>query len=86
MLFGSDKSAGGLKSKFEEVIDRLGVSSYRCRTKNLLVVVVDAALDILNVDGHNPYETFVVTTWIWIAKDLGPFYVVSLPSGLCFKV
>ncbi len=40
----------------------------------------------LNVDGHDPYETFVVTTWIWYAKDLGPLYVVSLPSSLCFKV
>ncbi len=73
-------------SKFEEVIDRLGVSLYHCRTKDFLVVVVDVALDILNVDGHNPYETFVVTTWIWYAKDLGPLYVVSLPSSLCFKV
>jgi hypothetical protein len=54
--------------------------------ENLLVVVVDAALDVLNVDGHDPYETFIVTTWIWYAKDLGPLYVVSLPSGLCFKV
>jgi hypothetical protein len=36
--------------------------------KNLLVVVVDAALDVLNVAGHNPYESFVVTTWIWYAK------------------
>ncbi len=73
-------------SEFEEVIDRLGVSLYHCRQKNLLVIVVDTTLDVLNVDGHNPYETFVVTTWIWYAKDFGPFYVVSLPSGLCFKV
>jgi hypothetical protein len=51
-------------SKFEEVIDRLGVSSYHCRMKNLLVIVVDAALDVLIVDDHNPYETFIVTTWI----------------------
>jgi hypothetical protein len=34
---------------------------YRCRSKNLLVIVVDAALDVLNVDGHEPYEMFVVT-------------------------
>jgi hypothetical protein len=73
-------------SKFEEVIDRLGVSLYRCRMKKLLVVIVDTALDVLNVDGHNPYETFIVTAWIWYAKDLGPLYVMSLPSGLCFKV
>jgi hypothetical protein len=73
-------------SKFEEVIDRLGVSSYSCRPKNLLVIVVNATLDVLNVDGHNPYETFVVTTCIWYAEDFGPLYVVSLPSGLCFKV
>ena len=87
MLFGSDKSAGGLRLlSLKKVIDRLGVSSYRCRTKNLLVIVVDAALDVLNVDGHDPYETFVVTTWIWYAKDLGPLYVASLSSGLCFKV
>ncbi len=46
-------------SKFEKVIDCLGVSLYRCRTKNLLVIIVDAALDILNVDGHNSYETFI---------------------------
>ncbi len=52
--------------------------------ENLLVVVVDAALDVPNVDGHYTYETFVV--WIWYAKDLGPLYVVSLPSSLCFKV
>jgi hypothetical protein len=45
----------------------------------MLVIVVDATLD-------DPYETFVVTTWIWYAKDFGPLYVVSLPSGLCFKV
>jgi hypothetical protein len=32
--------------------------------KNLLVIVVDAALDVLNGDGHDPYETFIVTTWI----------------------
>ncbi len=73
-------------SKFEKVIDRLSVSLYCCRTKNLLVIVVDAALDILNVDGHNSYETFAVTTWIWYAKDLGPLYVLSLLSSLCFKV
>jgi hypothetical protein len=73
-------------SKFEEVINHLGVSSYHCRTKNLLVVIVDASLDVLNVDGHDPDETFVVNTWIWYAKDLGPLYVMSLPSGLCFKV
>ena len=73
-------------SKFEEVIDRLGISSYLCRTKNLLDIVVDATLDVLNVDGHNPYETFVVTAWVWYAKDLSLFYVMSLPSGLCFKV
>ncbi len=53
---------------------------------NLLVIVVDATLDVLNVDGHGPYETFIVTIWIWYATDLGPLYVVSLPSGLCFKV
>ncbi len=114
MLFGSDKSAIGLKllslkrlltasdcchviwveqisqwteaSEFEEVIDHLGVSSYHCRMKNLLVIVVDATLDVLNVDGHDPYETFVVTTWIWYAKVFGPICVVSLPRGLCFKV
>jgi hypothetical protein len=57
-------------SKFEEVIDCLGVSLYRCRMKNLLVIIVDAALGVLNVDGHDPYETFVVTTWIWYAKKL----------------
>jgi hypothetical protein len=73
-------------SKFEEVIERLGVSSYGCRTKNLFVVVVDAALDVLSVDGHNPYEIFIVTTCIWYAKDLGPLHAVSLPSSLCFKV
>ncbi len=73
-------------SEFEEVIDRLSVSSYRCRPKNLLVIVIDATLDILNVDGQDPYETFVVTTWIWYAEDFVPLYVVSLPSGLCFKV
>ncbi len=54
--------------------------------KNLLVIVVDVARDILNVDGHNPYETFVEATCIWYAKDLGPLYFVSLPSSLCFKV
>jgi hypothetical protein len=74
-------------SKFEKVIDCLvSISSYHCRTKNLLVIIVANALDVLNVDGHNPYETFVVTAWIWYAKDLGPLYVMSLPSGLCFKV
>ncbi len=73
-------------SEFEEVIDRLGVSLYHCRPKNLLVIVIDATLDVLDVDGHDPYETFVVTTWIWCAKDFSPLYVVSLPSGLCFKV
>jgi hypothetical protein len=72
--------------EFEEVIDRLGISTYHCRPKNLLVIVIDAALDVLDVDGHDPYETFVLTTWIWYAKDFGPLYVVSLPSGLCFKV
>jgi hypothetical protein len=71
---------------FEEVIDCLGISSYRCRTKNLLVIVVGTLLDELNVDGHDPYKTFVVTTWIWYSEDFGPLYVVSLPSGLCFKV
>jgi hypothetical protein len=79
-------SAGGLKRLSLKVIDHLGVSLYHCRTKNLLVVIVDAALDVLNVNGHNPYETCVVTTWIWYAKDLGPLYVMSLPGSLCFKV
>jgi hypothetical protein len=32
--------------------------------KNLLVIIVDAALDLLNVDGHDPNETFIVATWI----------------------
>ncbi len=73
-------------SKFEKVIDHLSISSYHCKTKNLLIIIVDAALDVLNVDGHNPYETFIVTAWIWYAKDLGPLYVMSLSSGLCFKV
>ena len=87
MLFGSDKSAGGLKVlSFEEAIDRLGVSSYHYRPKNLLVIVIDDTLDVLDVDGHNPYEAFVVTAWIWYAKDFGPLYVVSLLSSLCFKV
>jgi hypothetical protein len=54
--------------------------------KNLLIIIVDAALGVLNVDGPDPYETFVVTTWIWYAKDLGSLYVMSLPNGLCFKV
>jgi hypothetical protein len=54
--------------------------------KNLLIVVVDATLDVLNADGHDPYETFVITALIWYAKDLGSLYVVSLPSSLCFKV
>ena len=51
-------------SEFEEVINRLGISSYRCRPKNLLVIVVDATLDVLDIDGYNPYETFIVSTWI----------------------
>ncbi len=67
-------------------MDRLGVSLYHCRPKNLLVIVIDATLDVLDVDGHDPYETFVVTTWIWYAEDVGPLYVVSLSSSLCFKV
>jgi hypothetical protein len=54
-------------SKFEKVIDCLGVSLYHWRTKNLLVIIVDAALDVLNVDGHKPYETFLVTAWMWYA-------------------
>jgi hypothetical protein len=54
--------------------------------KNLLAIVVDATLDVFDVNGINPYVTFVKTTWIWYAKDFGPLYVVSLPSGLCFKV
>jgi hypothetical protein len=54
--------------------------------KNLLVIIVDAALDVLSVDGNNPYKSFVVTTWIWYAKGLGPLYVMSLLSSLCFKV
>ncbi len=74
MLFGLDRLAGGLES------------SDHCRTKSLLVIIVEATLDVLNVDGHNPYETFVVTAWIWYAKDLGPLYVMSLPSGICFKI
>jgi hypothetical protein len=73
-------------STFEEVIDHLGISLYHCRLKNLLVLIVDAALDVFNVDGHDPYETFIVSTLIWYAKDLGPLYVMSLPSSLCFKV
>jgi hypothetical protein len=54
--------------------------------KNLLVIVVDATLDVINVDGRNPNETIVVTTWIWYAKDFCPLYLVSMPSGLCFNV
>jgi hypothetical protein len=73
-------------SEFEEVIDCLGIHSYHYRPKNLLVIVIDTTLDVLDVDGHDPYETVVVTTWIWYAKDFVPLYVVSLPSGLCFKV
>jgi hypothetical protein len=72
--------------KFEEVVDHLGTSSYSCGTKNLFVIITDATLDILDVDGHNPYKSFVVTTWIRYAKDLGPLYVMSIPSGLCFKI
>ncbi len=72
--------------KYEEVIDCLSLSLYRCRTKKLLVVIVDPALDVLNVDGHDPDETFVVTAWIWYAKELGSLYVMNLLSGLCFKV
>jgi hypothetical protein len=73
-------------SKFEKVVDCFRISLYRCRTKNLFVIIIDATLDLLNVDGPDPYKSFVVTTWIWYAKDLGPLYVMSLPSGLCFKV
>ncbi len=51
-------------SKFEEVIDHLGISLYHCRANNLLVILVDAALDVLDADGHDPYDSFVVTTWI----------------------
>jgi hypothetical protein len=53
---------------------------------NLLVIIVNAALDILNVDDHDPYETFIVIAWIWYAKDLSPLYEMSLPNKLCFKV
>ncbi len=60
-------------------MDHLGKSSYHCRTENLPVIIVDATLEVLNVDGHNPYETFVVTTWIWYAcpRPIGPIYVVG---------
>ncbi len=73
-------------SEFEEVIDRLGVSLYWCRPKNLLVLVIDATLDVLDVDGQDSHETFVVTAWICYAEDFSPLYVVSLPSSLCCKV
>jgi hypothetical protein len=73
-------------SKFEKVVDCLGISLYRCRTKNLPVNIIDATLDVINVDSHDPYKSFIVTTWIWYAKDLGPLYGMSLPSGLCFKI
>ncbi len=73
-------------AKFEEVVDPLGISMYHCRTKNLFGIINDTTLDVLYVDGHDPYQSFVVVTWIRYAKDPGPLYVMSLPSGLCFKV
>ncbi len=83
MLFGLDKSAGGLKLlSFKGLLTAL---AYPCTVAEQRTCV-DAALDVLNVDSHDSYETFVVTTWIWYAKDLRPLYVVSLLSGLCFKV
>ena len=51
----------------------------------MLVVVIDSSLDVFGVDGHNPLIAQVVTTRILNPDDLGPFYVMSLPSGLSFN-
>ncbi len=63
MLFGLEKIGCWTEaSECEEVIDHLSISLHRCRPKNLLVIVVDATLDVLDVDGHDPYKTFLVNT------------------------
>jgi hypothetical protein len=87
ILLGSDRLAGGAKTtKFEKGVDRLGISSYCCGSKSLHDIIVDSFLDVFGVDSHNPLISWVVSTWILYPEDISPFYVVSLPSSLCFNV
>ncbi len=87
MLFGLDKLAGGLNLlSLKRLLTAWHILVPLQNEEPAHVIVVGAALDILNVDGQDPYDAFVVTTWIWSAIDLGPLYEVSLPSGLCFEV
>jgi hypothetical protein len=67
-------------------VDRLGISFYCCGSKSLLVIIDDSIVYVFDVDGRDPLISWVVSTWILYPEDLSPFYVMSLPIGLCFNV
>ncbi len=70
----------------EKGVKRLGVASYYCQTKHLFVIVVDATLDVLDIDGYNPLVPLKGATWIRYSEDLVQLYEMSLPSSLCFNI
>ena len=72
--------------EFEEGVNCFGIFLYRCRTKNLFIIIVNLTFDVHGVGGHNSLISWVVSTLILYPKDLCPFYVMSLPSGPCFNI
>ena len=55
-------------------------------TQYLDIVVVHAALDVLGVYGHDSLVSEVWPARVRNANDVGPFYVMSLPSGFRFNI
>ncbi len=87
MLLGSDKSAGiGMLRNLKRVFTASAYPFTVAERRTLNAFIINAALDILDVDGDYSLVSGIRSAWIRYSKDICPLDVMSLPGGLRFKV
>ncbi len=72
--------------KLKQGIDGSCISTESRQSKDVLVVVIDAAHQKLGIDCNNALVTNLVFTWVWYTYNCTPEDVVRLLSGLSINL
>jgi hypothetical protein len=69
-----------------EGVHCFGVSFHHSGMEDFNAFIINAALNLLDVNGNYLLVSEIQSTWIWYSEDICPFDVMSLLSSLHLKV